>query len=205
MAGRAGSETVRATFFTRPEEFRAWLDENHEEGGELWVGFWKKGSGRPSITWPESVDEALCFGWIDGVRRGIDDESYMIRFTPRKRRSTWSSGNVKRVRELIEEGRMRPAGLAAFEARDEKRSGIYSYEQRKAVRLAPEQEREFRANERAWSFFESRPPGYRRQATWWVISAKRPETRERRLATLIADSEAGRTLRHLTRPGDRGR
>ncbi len=190
-------------FFSTPAEWRAWLERHQADKSEVLVGFWKKGSGRPSITWPESVDEALCFGWIDGVRKGIDDESYTIRFTPRKARSTWSSVNVKHARELIEEARMTPAGLAAFEARDEKRSGIYSYEQRTAAKLPREEEREFRANKEAWKFFQSRPPSYRQRALWWVISAKREETRARRLATLIADSAAGRTLRHLTLPGKR--
>ena len=194
---------MKPVFFSSPPQWRAWLEANHSDAAEVWVGFWKKGSGRPSITWPESVDEALCFGWIDGVRKGIDESSYMIRFTPRKRRSTWSSVNVKRVGELIDEGRMRPAGLAAFEARDEKRSGIYAYEQRKAAKLTRDQEQQFRANREAWGFFQSRPAGYRQTAIWWVISAKREETRARRLATLIADSAAGRTLRHLTPPGKR--
>ncbi len=190
-------------FFASADEWRAWLERNHGSASEVLVGYWKKGTGRPSMTWPESVDEALCFGWIDGVRRGIDDERYSIRFTPRKARSTWSQVNVRRARELIDAGLMQPAGLAAFEARDEKRSGIYSYEQRKAAKLPRAMEQEFRANEKAWSFFGSRPPGYRRTAIWWVISAKREDTRKRRLATLIADSAAGRTLRHLTRPGGR--
>src|SRR3954451_10588727 len=141
---------VQPRFFATPAEFRAWLAEHHETETELLVGFHKKGSGRPSITWPESVDEALCFGWIDGVRRRIDDEAYSIRFTPRKAHSMWSAINIKRVAELIEDGLMRPAGLAAFERRSEERSGIYSYEQRKAARFDADQEREFRANEAAW-------------------------------------------------------
>ena len=187
------------TFFAEPADFRAWLEENHERASELWVGFHKKATGRRSITWPESVDEALCFGWIDGVRRSLGDESYMIRFTPRKPRSTWSAVNIARAKELVAEGRMRPAGLAAFEARSEKRSAIYSYEQRHEVRLAPDEEREFRANERAWEFFQAQPISYRRPALWWVVSAKREETRARRLRTLIEDSANGRRLRHLSR------
>ena len=179
---------------------RAWLEENHDRATELWVGFHKKGSGRPSITWPESVDEALCFGWIDGVRKSLGPESYMIRFTPRKARSTWSAVNIKRARELAAEGRMRPAGLKAFEARTDDRSAIYSYEQRHAARLDPEHEREFRANAKAWDWFQSRPPSYRKTATWWVVSAKREETRLRRLRTLIEDSAQGKTIRQLTRP-----
>jgi uncharacterized protein YdeI (YjbR/CyaY-like superfamily) len=187
------------TFFETPEQFRAWLEQHHESEQELLVGFYKKGSGRPSITWPQSVDEALCFGWIDGIRRGIDGDSYSIRFTPRKPTSNWSSVNVARVAELTREGRMRPAGIAAFERRSEARSGIYSYEQRKTAKLDPVQQRELEANGAAWSFFRSQPPGYRRTATYWVVTAKREETRRRRLATLIEDSAAGRRLRHLTR------
>jgi uncharacterized protein YdeI (YjbR/CyaY-like superfamily) len=190
---------VKPTFFPTPADWRAWLERNHESQTELLVGFYKKGSGRPSITWPESVDEALCFGWIDGVRTRIDDASYSIRFTPRKRASTWSSVNIGRVAELAAEGRMRPAGIAAFERRTEARSGTYSYEQREHPKLTPEQEREFRANPAAWEFFHAQPPGYRRVATHWVVSAKREETRARRLATLIDDSVNGRRLRHLTR------
>jgi uncharacterized protein YdeI (YjbR/CyaY-like superfamily) len=188
------------TFFETPERFRAWLEEHHETATELLVGFYKKGSGRPSITWPESVDEALCFGWIDGIRRGIDDESYSIRFTPRKATSNWSSVNIARVAELEKEGRMRPAGRAAFERRSAARSGIYAYEQRKAARLDPDQQREFESgNPEAWAFFSAQPPGYRQQAIHWVVSAKRPETRAKRLATLIDDSAAGRRLGRLTR------
>jgi uncharacterized protein YdeI (YjbR/CyaY-like superfamily) len=190
-------------FFETPAEFRAWLEEHHADEAELLVGFHKKGSGRPSMTWPESVDQALCFGWIDGVRRGIDEHSYTIRFTPRKARSTWSVVNVKRAQELVEEGLMRPAGLAAFERRSEDRSGIYAYEQREEAKLDPAAEKEFRANRKAWAFFSDQAPSYRRTAMHWVIRAKKEETRRRRLKTLIEDSAAGRTLRHLTRPAKR--
>jgi uncharacterized protein YdeI (YjbR/CyaY-like superfamily) len=190
-----------ATFFSTPEDFRAWLEAHHADEKELLVGFHRRATGKPSITWKESVDEALCFGWIDGVRRGIDGESYSIRFTPRQKRSTWSKVNIERVGELIEEGRMTPAGLAAFEARTGDRSGIYSHERRHAARLEPDQEARFRANARAWEWFQSRAPSYRRQALHWVVSAKRAETRERRLATLIEDSAGGRTVKPLTRPG----
>ena len=189
-----------ATFFAERADFRAWLEKNHDRATELWVGFHKKGSGRPSITWPESVDEALCFGWIDGVRKSLGPDSYAIRFTPRKARSTWSAVNIKRAQELAAEGRMRPAGLKAFEARTDDRSAIYSYEQRHAATLDPEHEREFRANAKAWEWFQSRPPSYRKTATWWVVSAKREETRLKRLRTLIDDSAHGRTIRQLTRP-----
>ena len=190
-------------FFETPAEFRDWLEEHHTDVAELLVGFHKKGSGRPSMTWPESVDQALCFGWIDGVRRGIDEHGYTIRFTPRKARSTWSRVNVKRAEELVEEGLMRPAGLAAFERRSDDQSGIYAYEQRKQAKLDPAAEKEFRADRKAWAFFSEQAPSYRRTATHWVISAKKEETRRKRLKTLIEDSAAGRTLRHLTRPGKR--
>jgi uncharacterized protein YdeI (YjbR/CyaY-like superfamily) len=194
---------VKPTFFAAPADLRAWLVENHERESELLVGFHKKATGRPSITWPEAVDEALCFGWIDGIRRSLGDESYTIRFTPRKARSTWSAVNIARAKELVAEGRMRPAGLAAFEARSDDRSAIYAYEQRHGATLAPDDERAFRANERAWDFFQAQPAWYRRNALWWVVSAKREETRARRLRTLIEDSANGRRLRRLTPPGRR--
>jgi uncharacterized protein YdeI (YjbR/CyaY-like superfamily) len=182
---------MEPTFFATPADFRAWLERHHESHSELIVGFHKRGSGRPSITWPEAVDQALCFGWIDGVRRRIDDASYSIRFTPRKGRSTWSAVNIRRMKELVEEGLVAPAGLAAFERRADDRSAIYSYEQRKAARLEPDQERRLRADERALVFFEAQPPSYRRAAIHWVTSAKKPETRERRLAQLIECAAAG--------------
>ena len=184
-------------FFETPAEFRAWLEEHHTDETELLVGFHKKGSGRPSMTWPESVDQALCFGWIDGVRRGIDEHSYTIRFTPRKARSTWSAVNIKRAKELIEKGVMRPAGLAAFAARTDANTAIYSHE-RPPASFDEDQEARFRADDAAWADWERRPPSYRRQATHWVTSAKQAATRERRLATLIEDSRAGRPLRLLT-------
>jgi uncharacterized protein YdeI (YjbR/CyaY-like superfamily) len=188
---------VQPRFFSSPAQFRAWLEAHHEDETEVLVGYYKKASGRASMTWAESVDEALCFGWIDGVRRGIDDESYSIRFTPRKQRSTWSAINIKRVGELVEQGRMTPAGLAAFERRSEDRSRIYSHERVEQARLEPAQERRFRANEAAWAWFQSQAPSYRRTALHWVVSAKRPETRERRLAALIADSAAGEKIKPL--------
>jgi len=194
---------MEPTFFATPEAFRAWLEAHHDTESELLVGFHKKGSGRPSITWPESVDQALCFGWIDGVRRRIDDHSYSIRFTPRKPRSNWSAINVARVGALTELGLMYPAGVAAFERRSDDRTAIYSYEQRKAATLDAEQERRFKANPGAWKWFQAQPAGYRRTASHWVIRAKRPETRERRLEQLIADSAAGRTIPLLTRPSPR--
>ncbi|MEA2413301.1 MAG: hypothetical protein QOC77_3862 [Thermoleophilaceae bacterium] len=190
---------MEPTFFETPEQFRAWLEQHHESERELLVGFYRKGTGRPSITWPQSVDEALCFGWIDGIRRSIDHESYSIRFTPRKPTSNWSSVNIARVAELAKQGRMRPAGTSAFERRSEARSGIYSYEQRMAAQFGADQQRELEANDAAWRFFQAQPRGYRRTATYWVVTAKRDETRRKRLATLIEDSAAGRRLRHLSR------
>jgi uncharacterized protein YdeI (YjbR/CyaY-like superfamily) len=199
---RAGNNppAMEPTFFATPADFRAWLERHHADRRELLVGFYKKGSGRPSIAWQESVDEALCFGWIDGVRRSLGDDAYTIRFTPRQARSTWSAVNVRRAQELIEAGRMTPAGLAAFEARGDDRTAIYSYEQRRQAALDAEQERRFRAVPEAWEWFQARPPSYRRAAIHWVTSAKRPETRERRLRALIEDSAAGRLVKPLTRP-----
>ena len=189
---------MEPTFFATPDEFRAWLQEHHATASELLVGFHKKGSGRPSITWPQSVDQALCFGWIDGVRRRIDDASYSIRFTPRKARSTWSAINVRRVGELTAQGLMHPAGVAAFERRSDAKTAIYSYEQRQAAELDPEQKRRFKANKPAWAWFRAQAPSYQRTATYWVISAKREETRERRLQRLISDSAAARPIPLLT-------
>jgi uncharacterized protein YdeI (YjbR/CyaY-like superfamily) len=180
-------------FFTTPAKFGAWLDKNHMSASELWVGFHKKGSGKPSLTWPESVDEALRFGWIDGVRKTIDETSYMIRFTPRKASSIWSKVNIAKVEALIAQDRMAPAGLAAYGRRTAERSGIYSFE-RDAAHFEPDQERVFRKNKKAWEFFQAQPPYYRRLVTFRVISAKRPETRERRLAALIEYSAQGERI-----------
>ena len=197
-----GPRIVRAlkpAFFPKPTAFRAWLEKNHASAPELLVGFHKKGSGKPSITWPEAVDEALCFGWIDGVRTRIDETSYTVRFTPRQRRSTWSAVNIQRAKELERLGRMHPAGRSAFERRTDDRSAIYSYEQRHNARLNAAQERELRANARAWNFFNAQPPSYRKAAIWWIVSAKREETKAKRLARLIEDSAHGRTIPPLTR------
>jgi uncharacterized protein YdeI (YjbR/CyaY-like superfamily) len=194
-----GGKTTIATFFATPAEWRAWLEQHHEHEREFWVGFYKKASGRPSITWPEAVDQALCFGWIDGVRKSIDDVSYMNRFTPRKSRSTWSAVNVARVEELTRLGLMRPAGLAAFAARSDQKTAIYAYEQENPL-LDAEFEQTFRTNDRAWRFFNAQAPWYQRTATWWVMSAKREETRRKRLATLIEESDQGRRVAQLSRP-----
>jgi uncharacterized protein YdeI (YjbR/CyaY-like superfamily) len=185
---------MQPLFFETPADFRRWLERHHQSEKELLVGFHRKGSGRPSITWPESVDQALCFGWIDGVRRGIDDESYSIRFTPRKARSTWSSVNIARVQELEAQGLMQPAGAAAFAARTESRSSIYAYENELRT-LSDDDEATFRKNEKAWSFFSVQAPSYRRVVIYWVTNAKKDETRQRRLKTLIDASENGRRIR----------
>jgi uncharacterized protein YdeI (YjbR/CyaY-like superfamily) len=194
---------MKTLFFATPADFRAWLDKHHASEQELSVGFYKRDSGKPSITWPESVDAALCYGWIDGVRNSIDGVSYRIRFTPRKATSTWSAINVKRVAELTKLGLMRPAGLKAFAARKGDKTGIYAYEQRKNAKLPRAYEQQFRANKKAWDFFQSQPPWYRRTAAYRVISAKQEETRLRRLAMLIRDSQLGQPIKELRRPGNR--
>ena len=190
----------KVLFFATPADFRAWLDKHHAIETELSVGFYKRGSGRSSITWPESVDCALSYGWIDGVRHFIDEVSYRIRFTPRKPTSNWSAINVKRVNELTKLGLMRPAGMKAFEARKGDKTGIYAYEQRKNAKLPPEYEKQFRANRKAWAFFQSQPPWYQRTAAYRVISAKQEETRRRRLDQLIEASAAGSSIKELSRP-----
>ena len=193
-----GTTATAPAFYATAEEWRAWLEAHPAEAREHWVGFHKRGTGRPSITWPESVDQALCFGWIDGVRKRVDEHSYTIRFTPRKRTSAWSRVNVARVAELTQQGLMHPAGIAAFEARTAE--STYSYEQRDAAAFDPDRERRFRAAEAAWIWFSAQAPWYRRTATHWVMSAKREETRDRRLAQLIEDSAAGRAVGPLRRP-----
>jgi uncharacterized protein YdeI (YjbR/CyaY-like superfamily) len=190
---------VDVVFFETPAKFRAWLKANHETATELWVGFHKKATGRPSMIWQEAVEQALCFGWIDGIRKTVDEHSFTNRFTPRKARSNWSNINIAKVAELTEQGLMTPAGVRAFEARDPANSGAYSFEQRPEM-LPPELEEQFRANDAAWAFFQAQPPGYRRLTTHWVLSAKREETRQKRLSTLIADSGQGRRIAALARP-----
>ncbi len=189
---------MKPRFFRTKSEFSSWLERNHDTAKELWVGYYKKSTGRRSISWPESVDEVLCFGWVDSVRKSIDDDRYTNRFSPRRPGSTWSARNIKRAHELIELGLMRPAGRKAFEARTEDRSEIYSYEQGHLTRLDPQYERQFRRKRKAWAFFQSSPPSYRQAAIHWVMAAKRDETRERRLATLIEDSAKGETVPPLT-------
>lgn len=190
---------MESIFFASAAEFRAWLEENHDKSQELWIGFYKKNAGKTGLTYPESVDLALCFGWIDGIRKSLDDTRYTNRFTPRKPGSNWSEKNINRVGELISEGLMHPAGLKAFEERTAAKSGVYSYEQRKEARLSDAQEEQFRANPKAWDYFQAQPPSYRQTAVWWVVSAKKEETRLKRLATLIEDSENGRAIPLLRR------
>ena len=194
---RQGAEP--AVFFTSATEFREWLEANHATAGEVWVGFHKKGSRRTGLTYAEAVDEALCYGWIDGLTRGRDESSYVQRFTPRRPGSNWSAVNIAKVAELTRAGRMQPSGLRAFEQRTSARSGVYSYENRPAE-LPEEYAASFRQSGTAWEWFAGQPPSYRRAATWWVVSAKREDTRQRRLAVLIERSAAGRRLDALSPP-----
>jgi len=180
-------------FFESPAALRKWFRAHHATAHELWVGFHKKGSGRASITWPESVDEALCVGWIDGIRKRVDDDSYTIRFTPRRKHSIWSAVNIARIAVLTEEKRMRPTGLAAFATRKENRSGIYAYEQRRDALEEP-YAAILKKNRRAAAFFDAQPPGYRKLMGWWIVSAKREETRLGRLEKLIAASARGERI-----------
>lgn len=182
------------TFFATPAAFRRWLQQHAAQATELLVGFHKVGSGRPCMTWSESVDEALCFGWIDGVRRRIDEHTYCIRFTPRKPSSIWSAVNIAKMEQLQAAGRMTPAGLAAFSHRQAHKSAIYSHEQAAAAQLPAPQLREFKRHKTAWQFFEAAPAGYRKSMLHWVTSAKRAETRESRFAQLLAASQAGERI-----------
>jgi uncharacterized protein YdeI (YjbR/CyaY-like superfamily) len=190
-------------FFSSPTAWHAWLEQHHADTAELWVGFYKRDSGRPSITWPEAVDGALCFGWIDGLRKGINHVSYKIRFTPRNPRSVWSAVNVKRANELSAQGLMHPAGLEAFQKRQGKRSEIYSYEQRKHAKLPLPYEGKFVAHKEAWEFFRAQAPWYQRVSSYWVISAKKEETKLKRLAVLIDCSAKQRKIPALSRPAEK--
>lgn len=183
-------------FFPTPSSFRKWLEKNHDKAKELLVGFYKINSGKQSITWSESVDEAICFGWIDGVRKSIDDESYCIRFTPRKPKSIWSAINIKKVETLTQKGLMRPSGLAAFSKREEKRSAIYAYE-KAPENLSDDFLKRFKHNKKAWEFFQSMAPSYQRSAIHWVMDARQENTSLKRLEELINDSEAGRKIKRL--------
>jgi uncharacterized protein YdeI (YjbR/CyaY-like superfamily) len=184
--------------FESAADFRAWLEENHESAPELWVGYYKKGAEKTSQTYAQAVEEALCFGWIDGVTRRISDEVYANRFTPRRRTSNWSGVNIAKVAQLIEQGRMRPAGLRAFDERDRRKDASYSFE-RPPIDLPPALELRLRANTDGWAYWQATGPAYRRDATRWVLDAKRDETRERRLQALIDDSAAGRRIKPLRR------
>jgi uncharacterized protein YdeI (YjbR/CyaY-like superfamily) len=177
---------VKPRFFPSPDKFRAWLAANHAKSPELLVGFYKKDSGKASIDWPQSVDEALCYGWIDGVRRSLGEVAYTIRFTPRRKGSIWSSINIRRVNALKREGRMRPAGLAAFARRSSDRSKVYAYEQRATAMLTAAEQREFKSNNVAWEYFSALAPSYRHKALYWITSSRKPETRRSRLERLIS-------------------
>jgi uncharacterized protein YdeI (YjbR/CyaY-like superfamily) len=191
----------KPVFFKSADDWRTWLDKNHDKADEIIVGFVKVGSGLVGISYREALDEALCYGWIDGVRNSIDDRRWQIRFTPRRKGSVWSEVNRKRVAELKRDGRMAGPGLRVFNNRDRSKQESYSYEN--DAKLDRADEKRFKTDKEAWKFFSSMPPSYRRQATFWVLSAKRPETRDRRLSTLIADSAAGRRIKPLRRPGER--
>ena len=180
-------------FFSTKESFRKWLEKNYNKRDELWVGYYKKGTGKKSITWQESVDEALCFGWIDGIRKSIDEESYKIRFTPRRKGSNWSAVNIKRIKELIIEGLVTEAGLAAFNQRDEKKTNRYSFE-REYVKFPPKFEIKIKKNKKAWEFYQNLSPYAKRLSTWWVIEAKKEETRLKRLNLLIECSAKGEKI-----------
>ena len=194
----AGASADNPKFFRTPEQLRQWLAKHHASVPELWVGLYKKASGRPSITWPELVDQLLCFGWIDGIRKSVDDISYANRVTPRRRGSNWSAVNLRRMAELIQANAVEPSGLLAYEARDVEKSERNAL-QRESVTLGPDLEATFRRNARAWRFFCAQPPSYRKLAALWVMSARREETRKRRFDTLIVDSEAGLRIAPLRR------
>jgi uncharacterized protein YdeI (YjbR/CyaY-like superfamily) len=193
---------VKVTYFTSALEFRSWLESNHATAREIWVGFYKKQSGLAGITYAEALDEALCFGWIDGIRKRVDEVSYTNRFTPRRPRSIWSLVNTRRVEELRQLGRMAKAGLKAFALRDAKRTGIYTFERTATFDAAAENR--FKSDKRAWKFFQAQPAGYRRLATAWAMSAKRPETRARRLEQLMAASTKHLRVGKITGKKDPG-
>ncbi len=186
------SSRVKPTFFPTPGAFRAWLRKHHKTADELWVGYYRKDSGKPTMTWSDSVDEALCFGWIDGIRKKVNDEAYANRFTPRRPGSNWSAINIAKVEMLTRQERMQAAGLAAFAKRTAVKSRTYSYEQKDVAPFENAFDRKFKANKKAWAFFQAQAPWYRRVMTRWVASAKQAQTRVRRLDILIAACESGR-------------
>ena len=179
---------MKPTFIKNQKELRKWFEKNHDKEKEIWVGFYKKDSGKANYTWSQSVDQALCFGWIDGIRKSIDEDSYMIRFTPRNPKSNWSAINIKKIKELTKLGLMVPAGVEVFKKREAKRSEVYSFEQNK-VELSKKYELKFKSNKKAWKFFQSLPPSTKKPSIWWVMSAKKEETQLRRLDVLIKSSE----------------
>jgi uncharacterized protein YdeI (YjbR/CyaY-like superfamily) len=184
-------------FFPTPKDLRKWFEKNHKKEKELFIGYYKVSSGKPSITWSQSVDEAICFGWIDGIRRSVDDESYCIRFTPRNPKSNWSAINIKKVEELTELGLMKPEGLNTLSFRKEEKSKIYSYENA-AVELNRSYEKKFKTNKQAWKYFQSSPPSYQKTTTRWVMSAKQEETRLKRLEELIRDCALGKKIKAMS-------
>ena len=186
------------TFFPTPADFRAWLEKNHADEAVLWVGYYKKATKKPSVIWEETVDEALCFGWIDGIRRSFSDEAFVVRFTPRKPKSVWSRRNIERVEAMIAAGRMTQAGLDAYAHKDVHSDSGYAVSDR-PEKLPEAMIAEFKRSPEAWAFYAAQPPGYRKQTTWWVTGAKQQETRERRLATLIGDSAAGLRVKQFRR------
>jgi uncharacterized protein YdeI (YjbR/CyaY-like superfamily) len=188
---------MEPVFFASQEELRAWFEQYHDTETELLVGYFKTATGRESVTWSQSVDEALCFGWIDGIRRSIDGERYSIRFTPRKPVSNWSAVNIQKIEELTRNGKMRPAGLQAFSKRKDNRSRIYSYETTKEMHLPGNMESQFRSHEGAWDYFQSQAPSYRKVTIRWVMGAKQEATRMKRLLELIASCEAGEWIRAM--------
>lgn len=188
-------------FFNSSRELRSWFEKNHDKKQEQLIAFYKKDSGKPSITYQEALDQALAFGWIDGVRKSIDEKSYMIRFTPRKPKSYWSAVNIKHVKRLMKLGSMHQSGIKVFESRDKEKSEKYSFE-RENVKLNSNYKKLFKANKKAWDFFQSKPPSYRKPALWWIMSAKQEETRLRRLDQLIKYSESGEKIPPLKRTGE---
>lgn len=186
--------TDQPTFFETPDDFRAWLEQHHEQEDVLLTGFYRVATGKPSMTWEQSVEEALCYGWIDGVRKRIDDEAYTIRFTPRRPGSHWSQKNIDSVQRLIEEGRMQPAGMATYEARSEENSARASFERDEEPELSPELLARAEAQPDAWAFFRAQPPGYQRTLLHWVTSAKQTKTQMRRLDRILEVSAAGKRV-----------
>lgn len=187
---------MQPTFFATPAAFRKWLHKHHATAQELVVGFWKKGTGKPSISWSEAVDQALCYGWIDSRGKSLGDEAHQVRFTPRRPGSVWSTININKVKALTEQGLMQPAGITAYGQRKESRSHIYAHEQGELT-MPKDMERLLKANKAAWKHYQAMPPGYRRNVVWWLLSAKQEATRQKRLSELIADSEAGLKVKHL--------